>query len=45
MGMAAGLAVLVVVHLDYQEGGEDVIRIISARKATPHERKAYEEGI
>lgn len=24
--------------------GEEVGRIVSARKATPHERKAYEEG-
>jgi uncharacterized DUF497 family protein len=26
------------------EAGEPVGRIISARKATAHERKAYEEG-
>lgn len=27
------------------EGGEEVIRIISARKATPHERRMYEESL
>jgi hypothetical protein len=45
LGVAAGVAVLLVAHVDYEEGGEEVIRIISARKATPHERQAYEEGI
>ena len=45
MGVAVGVAVLLVAHADYEEGGEEVIRIISARKATPHERKIYEEGI
>jgi uncharacterized DUF497 family protein len=32
---------LYVVHVDVSE---DVIRIISARKATSHERRRYEEG-
>jgi uncharacterized DUF497 family protein len=45
LGVAVGVAVLLVAHVDYEEGGEEVIRIISARKATPHERQAYEEGI
>ena len=26
------------------ETGEEIVRIISARKATRHEREAYEEG-
>jgi uncharacterized DUF497 family protein len=25
-------------------GGDEIIRIISARKATPHERRTYHEG-
>jgi uncharacterized DUF497 family protein len=45
LGVAVAVAVLLVAHADYEEGGEEVVRIISARKATPHERKIYEEGI
>ena len=45
MGVAGGIAVILVAHADNEEGVEEVIRIISARKATPHERKIYEEGI
>lgn len=44
-GVAVGVVVLLVAHADYEESGEEVIRIISARKATPIERKTYEEGI
>ena len=44
LGTAGGLAILFVAHVDYREDGEDIVRIISARKATPHERKIYEEG-
>ena len=46
MGMV-GSQVLVVVHTEPQElagTGEEIGRIISARKATKAERKAYEEG-
>jgi uncharacterized protein len=41
-----GPALLLVVHTwpDESEEREPVARIISARKATAHERKAYEEG-
>ncbi len=45
LGVAVGLAVLLVAHVDYERGDEEVTRIIPARKATPHERKFYEEGI
>ncbi len=42
-----GKVVVIVVHtwpeLDHESGGE-IGRIITARKATAHERKAYEEG-
>jgi len=37
---AASPVVLVVVHTDTERGG----RFISARRATKHEREAYEEG-
>jgi uncharacterized DUF497 family protein len=41
-----GQVLLLVVHTwpDESEGGEPVGRVISARKATARERKAYEEG-
>jgi uncharacterized DUF497 family protein len=40
-----GPAMLLVVHTWPEESeGEQVGRIISARKATAHERRAYEEG-
>lgn len=42
IGISAKLHVLVVVHT---ERHKDIIRIISARRATPRERKEYEEGI
>jgi hypothetical protein len=45
LGVAGGIAVLLVAHLDFEEDREAVIRIISGRKATPRERKIYEEGI
>lgn len=35
---------IVVAHTYYEEYGEEVIRIISARKATPSQRRAYEES-
>jgi uncharacterized protein len=40
-----GIVVLIVAHTYSEESGEELIRIISARKATPHERRIYEEGI
>jgi uncharacterized DUF497 family protein len=41
-----GSVLLLVVHTwpEETEGDEPVGRIISARKATAHERRAYEEG-
>ena len=46
IGTVGGLTVLVVVPWPEVDGesGEEVGRIISARQATPHERRAYEEG-
>ncbi|MGD0457336.1 MAG: hypothetical protein ABSC21_06285 [Terriglobia bacterium] len=42
--VVSGIVVLLAAHTFYEEEGEEVIRIISARKATPHERKMYEQG-
>ncbi len=46
VGSAAGVVVLFVVHTEAaeQDDGREVGRIIGVRKATPHERRAYEEG-
>jgi uncharacterized DUF497 family protein len=45
LGLAGGIVALLVAHAYYEEEGEGVIRIISARKATPRERKMYEQGV
>jgi uncharacterized protein len=46
VGSAAGVVVLFVVHTEpvEQGDGQEVGRIIGVRKATAHERRAYEEG-
>jgi uncharacterized protein len=42
---ALGLgSILLVVHTFYEEQNEETIRIISARAAESHERRAYEEA-
>ncbi len=41
LGMSERLRVLVVVHVELADG---TIRLISARRATSHERRRYEEG-
>jgi len=41
LGMSERQRVLLVVHAEL---GESTIRIISARRATSHERRRYEEG-
>ena len=40
LGLSAALRILVVVHCS--RGGEDIIRLISARKATRSERAQYD---
>jgi len=44
LGMARGIAILLVAYTEWEEHGEAAIRIISARKATQRERQKYEEG-
>ena len=41
LGMSAGVVLLLVVHTCSGDDGA-LIRIVSARKATRHERRAYE---
>ncbi len=45
IGVAADCLTLIVIHTYFQGEGDEVIRIISARKATRAERRQYEEGI
>ncbi len=44
IGRLENLQVLVVVHTTDVQDGEEITRIISARKATPRERRFYEEA-
>lgn len=44
LGLVGGPVVLAVAHTVREENGEEVVRIISARKATRRERRVYEEG-
>jgi uncharacterized DUF497 family protein len=43
VGLAGGVAVLLVVHTVREEGEDDVVRRISARRATRNERRRYEQ--
>lgn len=45
LGMAAGILLLLVVHTHRDEDGEEIIRIISARRPTKNEREVYEQDI
>ena len=42
VGNVAGLDLILVVHVDRDEHDVEVIRIISARRPTKHERRSYE---
>jgi len=41
LGKVGNEIILFVVHLSFEQDGDEVIRIISARKATAHEKKIY----
>ena len=43
LGLADGIVLLLVAHIYGERDGEEVIRIISARKATARERRQYEQ--
>jgi uncharacterized DUF497 family protein len=45
MGLIGAVVVVLVAHTYQEVGNEAVIRIISARKATSHERRQYEKNI
>lgn len=41
IGMVGGIRILLVAHSLSESGDQEVVRIISARKATPQERSIY----
>ncbi len=43
MGMVGSVVVLLVAHTAAEQEGEEIVRIISARKATRKERQIYED--
>ena len=43
IGSVSAFTVLVAAYVYRDKGGNDIVRIISARRATPHERKRYEQ--
>ncbi len=45
IGSIENIIVIVVVHTYREEDSDEVIRIISARRATRHERKLYAQAI
>jgi len=45
VGVIGGSVIVVVAYTYREEADDEVIRIISARKASPSERRAYGEGI
>jgi uncharacterized protein len=44
IGTVGGVVLLIVAHTYRDDGDDEVIRIISARKATRKERRDYENG-
>jgi uncharacterized DUF497 family protein len=44
LGMVEGVVLLLVAHTVREEGDVEVIRIISARRAEPKERRNYEQA-
>ncbi len=45
LGLVGGAVILLVAHTISEQDGEEIIRIISARKASKHEKKIYEQGV
>ena len=43
IGLAGGVAVLLVAHTVREEGPDDIVRLVSARRATRKERIHYEQ--
>ena len=45
IGVVPGTVMLTVAHTYREEGSEEVVRLVSARRATPHERRLYVEAL
>lgn len=45
IGAVDGRAIITVVHTYRPEGSDEIIRIVSARRADPQERKQYVEAL
>ena len=45
LGLASGIVVLVVAHTYGEKDGEEMIRLISARRASPLDRRIYDENL
>ncbi len=43
LGLVGGVVLLLVVYTVREEGGDEVVRVISARLATRRERKRYDQ--
>ena len=43
IGMVDGTLLLIVAHTDFEDEDGEVIRILSARRANPRERRRYEQ--
>ena len=44
LGLAAGIMLLLVAHTVRTEEGDEIIRIVSARRATRKERQRYDQN-
>ena len=44
LGLAAGIVLLLVAHTVRSEEGDEIIRIVSARRATRKERQRYDQN-
>jgi len=44
IGLAGGIAILLVAHTIRNEGSDEIVRVISARRATKRERQLYDEN-
>ncbi len=44
LGMVNGVIVLMVIHTEDDDGYDELVRIISARRATPRERSRYDNA-
>jgi uncharacterized DUF497 family protein len=43
LGIVDGVTLLVVIHTYRDDHGDEIVRIIGARRAMKHERRSYEE--